>query len=644
MDSNKTLGISSHNRPSMQSPIPQGSVLRDRYIIKNVIGQGGMGRTYVAEDTERFHELCVLKEFIPLTQSPDVVAKAKELFQREANTLYQIKHPQVPEFRATFEAEGRLFLVQDYVEGRNYRQLLSERRHQKSTFTEAEAVTLLQQVLPILSYLHNRKIIHRDISPENLMLRSQDRMPVLIDFGVVKEAATQLQSHLGMAQSTVAGKPGYAPPEQLQTGNAYASSDLYALAVTVLVLLTGKEPQDLFDDTSLNWKWQQFVNVNSSLAKTLNRMLSYKPAQRFPNAEEVLQALQGSYASELRTVAVSRQPTPDILAGLQEKTVYAPSNPTPKRANPVSRQGQGGGINILLGTLLVLISGIASWAIASMIFDRSKSSQPVPSANNNNSSQPTTVPTSTPTEPSLTNINKSLNFSADSNRAAINDKISAGQSITYRLNGKKGQKMTTSLTGPGLQMTLNFEDQKPIDSRANNISVGYWQGKLPASGAYFVVVKTTPGVSESSFSLDVQLENPPVPTPSVSPTVSASPTPTESPTSQPTPNSSTPPDPKPQVTSRNIEFPPGNFITSVADTVRPNHVIRYRVAILDGQTLGVRVTEGNVKVEIIDPEGNLVGNIAEGGEQQITATRAGNYKIRVTSDTETSFSLDLLAK
>jgi serine/threonine protein kinase len=645
MDANKTLSLSSHNRSSMQSPIPQGSVLRDRYIIRNVIGQGGMGRTYVAEDTERFHEVCVLKEFIPLTQSPDVVAKAKELFQREANTLYQIKHPQVPEFRATFEAEGRLFLVQDYVEGRTYRQLLAERRQQRTTFTEAEALTLLRQVLPILSYLHNRKIIHRDISPENLMLRSQDQMPVLIDFGVVKEAATQLQSHLGMAQSTVAGKPGYAPPEQLQTGNAYASSDLYALAVTVLVLMTGKEPQDLFDDTSLNWKWQQFTTVSPGLARILSRMLSYKPAQRFPSAEEVLQALQeGAYASELKTVAIGRQATINTLAGLEEKTVYAASNPPPKRAKSSSRPAQSGGINILLGTLLVLISGLASWAIASVIFDRTRPSQPATTATNNNTNQTTTAPSPTPSEPSLTNINKSLSFNADTNRAAINDKISAGQSITYRLNGKKGQKMTTSLTGPGLQMTLNFEDQKPIDSRSKNISVGYWQGKLPASGAYFVVVKTTPGVSESNFSLDVQLENPVTPTPTITPTASASPTPTENPTSQPTPSSSASPNANPQVTSRNIEFPPGNFITSVADTVRPSDVIRYRVGLLDGQTLGVRLAEGNVRVEIFDPEGNLVGNIAGGGEQQISATRAGNYKIRVTSDSETSFRLDLFAK
>jgi serine/threonine-protein kinase len=626
----------------MQSSLPQGAVLRDRYIIQKVIGQGGMGRTYIAEDTERFNEICVLKEFIPLTQSPDVVSKAKELFQREANTLYQIEHPQVPKFRATFEAEGRLFLVQDFVEGKSYRELLSERRQQGAKFSESEVITLLKQVLPILSYLHNRKIIHRDISPENLMLRLPDRIPVLIDFGVVKETATQLQSHLGLPQSTVAGKPGYAPPEQLQTGHAYASSDLYALAVTVVVLLTGKEPQDLFDRDNLTWQWQRFAPVNPNLAKILSRMLSYKPAQRFQSAEEVIQALQGARLSEIKTVAVGRQPSPDQLADLSEKTVYA-ANPRSKKLTPSANQGQGGGINIFLGTLLVLISGIASWAIASVIFERSRPTEPVTKAIDNTSNQTTVAPTPTTSEPSLTNINKSLNFSPDPNRAAVNDKITTGQSVTYRLNGKKGQKMTASLTGPGLQMTLNFEDQKPIDSRASNIRVGYWQGKLPANGAYFIVVKTTPGVSESNFNLEVQLEDAPTPTPKPTPTASGSPTPTETPSLPPIPNNSNP-DTKPQVTSKNIEFPPGNFATSVTDTVRPNEVIRYRVGILEGQTFDVRVVEGDVKVEIFDPAGNLVGNITGGGEQQISSTLAGNYKIRVTSNTESNFRLDLLAK
>jgi serine/threonine protein kinase len=637
----------------MQSPIPQGAVLRDRYIIRKVIGQGGMGRTYIAEDTERFNEICVLKEFIPPSLSPDIASKAKELFLREASTLYQIRHSQVPEFRATFEAQGRLFLVQDYVEGRSYREVLSERRRSGQPFTEAEAVMLLKQVLPILEYLHDREIIHRDISPENLMLRSTDHKPVLIDFGVVKEAATQLQSQLGLPQSTVAGKPGYAPPEQLQTGHAYASSDLYALAVTVVVLLTGKEPQDLFDRDNLTWQWQRFAPVNAEFAKILNRMLSYRPAQRFPSAEEVLDALEDAPLSEIKTVAVGRQPNSEVLAGLSEKTVYAPSaprSPRPKKSkppgSPQSGQGRGGGINILWGALLVLISGIASWAIASVIFERAKPPTPAPRAveNNSNSSPtaPTNTPTPTPSEPSLTNVNKSLNFT-DPNRAAVNDKVTGGQSITYRFNAKKGQKMTASLTGSGLQMTLNFEDQKPIDRRSKNIQVGYWQGKLPASGAYFVVIKTTQGVPESNFNLEVQLEDAPTPSPTPTPTATASPTPTETPTPQTSPSSSNP-DSKPQVISRNVDFPPGEFVTSVNDSVGPDRVIRYRVGVLNGQTFGVRVAEGNVRVEIFDPNGNPIGDISGGGQQQIPDARAGNYKIRVTSTTESSFRLDVLAK
>ena len=95
-----------------------------------------MGRTYLAQDLERFNETCVLKEFIPPQDSQEVTEKAKELFRREASVLYQIRHPQVPEFRATFESEGRLLLVQDYVEGKNYRVLLLERIREGKTFSE----------------------------------------------------------------------------------------------------------------------------------------------------------------------------------------------------------------------------------------------------------------------------------------------------------------------------------------------------------------------------------------------------------------------------------------------------------------------------------------------------------------------------
>ncbi|HBK61993.1 MAG TPA: serine/threonine protein kinase, partial [Cyanobacteria bacterium UBA11166] len=111
----------------MEPAIASGTILQNRYHLIRVLGQGGFARTYLAEDLNRFNEPCALKELIPPQTESQGIDKSKELFQREATTLYQIKHPQVPEFRATFEQDGRLFLVQDYVEGKTYRELLNER-------------------------------------------------------------------------------------------------------------------------------------------------------------------------------------------------------------------------------------------------------------------------------------------------------------------------------------------------------------------------------------------------------------------------------------------------------------------------------------------------------------------------------------
>ena len=386
----------------MQLPFPQGFVLKGRYAVRSTIGQGGMGRTYLAQDLERFNETCVLKEFIPPQDSQEVTEKAKELFRREASVLYQIRHPQVPEFRATFESEGRLLLVQDYVEGKNYRNLLLDRLKVGQTFSENEIFALMQQLLPVLSYLHGHNIIHRDISPENLMLRSQDNLPVLIDFGVVQETTAKLNSQMGIPASTVAGKAGYAPPEQLQSGNAYANSDLYALAVTSIVLLTGREPSELFDSINLAWNWQQFANVNPAFARVINQMLSYKPTNRYRSADEVSQAMQVAQASfsGAKTYAVGRQVPSNVAANIPQRTVVAGgSNRNPVNygtQNPPNRSTSGGGVNWFLGILIILVAGVGSWAITSFFFSRNRATtNPTETAIASPTATPTTANTRT---------------------------------------------------------------------------------------------------------------------------------------------------------------------------------------------------------------------------------------------------------
>jgi serine/threonine protein kinase, bacterial len=316
------------DNPVSQS-IQNGQTLGDRYFIVRQLGQGGFGRTYLAEDINRFREPCVLKEFSPQVQTPYVLQKAEELFQREASVLYKLQHPQIPRFREllgiNLGGKEYLFLVQDFVEGQTYRSLLDTKKQQGLRFTETEVRSLMQQILPVLEYIHSIGVIHRDISPDNLILRTPEvprqspqvgklahgadspyqggiegGVPILIDFGGVKQVAATVVSQYYQAGAaggglpTLLGKVGYSPPEQMQTGLVEPHSDLYALAATVIVLLTGKQPQEFIDDYTLTWQWRREINLSQSFGMVLDKMLSPKPKERYQSADQVLQALTPS--------------------------------------------------------------------------------------------------------------------------------------------------------------------------------------------------------------------------------------------------------------------------------------------------------------------------------------------------------------
>ena len=275
-----------------------GTRLRDRYIIRHPIGQGGFSRTYLAEDTGRFQELVTLKELTSANLEAYALQKAEELFQREAAILHQLASPQIPKFWEIFRDGQRLFLVQDYIEGKTYQTLLEERIEAGQTFSETEIIQLFQQLLPVLSYLHNYGVIHRDISPDNLICRASDQMPVLIDLGGVTKITLELvtakdSEYSGVSNSTTRlGKIGYAPDEQLRLGIAAPHSDLYAFAVTALVLMTGKQPQQLINLETMAWNWQQYLSLSPFLTAILNQMLASQPINRFQSADEILQLLE----------------------------------------------------------------------------------------------------------------------------------------------------------------------------------------------------------------------------------------------------------------------------------------------------------------------------------------------------------------
>ncbi|MFM6530879.1 MAG: protein kinase domain-containing protein, partial [Dolichospermum sp.] len=272
-------------------PLTVGQIIDNRYEIRRILGQGGFGRSYLAIDRHKSGKICVLKEFAPQIIKNQDLQKAKELFVREASVLKKIQHPQIPCFHSAFEVKIGIkdffFLVQDYIEGDNYHKLLAQRQSQGKCFSEEEVINLLHNILPVLSYIHSLDIVHRDISPDNLILRQSDNLPVLIDFGGVK----QLPNYQGFlrtqltANKTLLGKKGYAPEEQLLEGKVYKSSDFYSLAVTALVLITGKQPNLLYDGFHGVWLWGKEIKVSPKLETVLRKMLAHKPSDRYQKAE-----------------------------------------------------------------------------------------------------------------------------------------------------------------------------------------------------------------------------------------------------------------------------------------------------------------------------------------------------------------------
>ncbi|MGK7925331.1 MAG: serine/threonine protein kinase [Spirulina sp.] len=291
----------------MVSSVESGEIKGDRYRTIEKLVQGGMGQTYLVEDLQRSKARFLLKEFTFTLRTPDVFTKAEELFAREADILYRLDHPQIVKVHhldCLQEGErGRVLLVQDYIEGQTLRSLLDARWVQGRKFSETEGLRLLYQLTSVLNYIHSMGVIHRHISPENILFRQQDGRLVLGDFGGIVQVLSTLSVQLGDPTTAILptplGKPGYAPPEQLQKGIIFTYSDLYAIAATVVVMLTGKEPLQLIDPKTGEWDWRQEVKLSSPFNAILKKMLAKHPGDRYHSAYDVISALRAIPRSSL---------------------------------------------------------------------------------------------------------------------------------------------------------------------------------------------------------------------------------------------------------------------------------------------------------------------------------------------------------
>lgn len=272
-------------------------LLADRYLPSKLLGEGGFGAAFLACDRYKPKlPLCVVKQFKPSNDlDPHERAVAQELFEREAVVLEELgeKHAQIPNLYAFFTPivqntqrtgeEQYFYLAQEFIDGQDLEQELAD----QGKFSEAEVSEILIEILKILEFVHANNTIHRDIKPSNIM-RNRQGVLYLLDFGAVKQITA---GGGNPKKSTGIFSMGFAPPEQMSGAQIYPSTDIYALAVTCLNLLTGKEVEELYDSFNHTWQWHNFVpNISDRLKQILDRMLLPTPAHRFQSAREAIEA------------------------------------------------------------------------------------------------------------------------------------------------------------------------------------------------------------------------------------------------------------------------------------------------------------------------------------------------------------------
>lgn len=281
----------------------------------------------------------MVKRLQPQSNKRSVLAITERMFKQEAETLYKLKHPQIPKLPAHFQEQGEFYLVQDFIDGDDLSKTELKIGHQLS---EAEAINLLIEILEVLAYVHQQDIIHRDIKPANLMRRKTDGKICLIDFGAVKEIANLSVNPQGQPLTVMVGTHGYMPNEQA-VGNPQLSSDIYAVGVMAIQALTGLNPNPQSGELKKNANgelvWEDKVQIDPLFAAVLKRMVRYDFNRRYRSAVEALAAVQATKNNHQNTYPPTSSP-PTVVS---QPNSGNPANQQPTMSNQstsTSKQGK----------------------------------------------------------------------------------------------------------------------------------------------------------------------------------------------------------------------------------------------------------------------------------------------------------------
>ena len=305
-------------------------LLRGHYRLTGVLSdEGGFGRTYLAEDLDKLNELGVVKQLAPKVHGTWALNKAIELFKQEAKRLQELgKHQRIPTLLAYFEEDNYLYLVQEFIDGLN----LFKELQQRSKYNETEVKELLLDLVPVLKFIHERGVVHRDLKPQNIIRRQFDNKLVLIDFGASKQLTATVQTKPG----TTIGSFGYSPIEQIQGGEVCPASDFFSLGATCFHLLSGIPPFHLWTQQGYGWvnTWRQHVDISLSddFVLVLERLLKKDIEERYQSADEIIRDLTASFSAP--PTQIPKQ-TPIHYSNIS--TSSTPTSKTPASNTPNSQ-------------------------------------------------------------------------------------------------------------------------------------------------------------------------------------------------------------------------------------------------------------------------------------------------------------------
>ena len=286
------------------------TLLKNQYRLLQELGSGAFGKTYLAEDTHSpSNRRCVIKH-LTWNNDPRMADLVRDRFKREAAILEMIGRGSqggIPELFAYFIDNDQYYLVQEWIDG----DTLTHKLRREGPQPEHIVKNILLGSLQALEYIHTRPtpIIHRDIKPDNIMIRRANGQPVLIDFGVVKEV-TQIDPGGAQASTIMVGTSGFMPLEQA-AGRPVFASDIFSLGMTAITMLTGKHPRELTDPQSGDVVWRQLApHVSAGFADVLDIATRRFDRERYQSARDMAAALQG--ASQAMTAGM--RPNPATMA------------------------------------------------------------------------------------------------------------------------------------------------------------------------------------------------------------------------------------------------------------------------------------------------------------------------------------------